>query len=416
MTARQLFYRRLRQEWTYQYKAWRSAIDWTVMLYFIVPGLLFAGGYYATLWREVPSWMQFVPLPGAIVLLYLFASLGTVRVFLEEGDQLFLRQKPLWIHTIRSFGIRYSLIGQTLFTALLAVVALPLLAGAYKLDAVQLTGIFMLTALFKMVLSLVRSMLTLRFRSWRRVLLLIASFVLGGIAYVGLQLTLWNTPFLLLGSSLTVMLLLAAAIRLRLSMRGSFEQELHNEGIEKMKVTAMLLGDLAEKPPLIRRKRPLLFRNSGQLFRKKTPANGLTEFAVKSFLRQWKQVQMVLQYTAAGSYAILAAPIVLKWIALGLLLVPFGAWLNVFWRDVETAGFVELFRWKPKDLLNAASKTKLAIMLPSFWVWCAIAGWSTFGWWGALLMLPVGFGVVYGFVNMLALWSKRKRKSPVEYS
>lgn len=414
MTPRQLFYRRLRQEWTYQYKAWRSAIDWTVMLYFIVPGLLFAGGYYATLWREVPGWMQVVPLPVLFVLLYLFASLGTIRVFLEEGDQLFLRQKPLWIHTIRSCGIGYSFIGQALFTLLTAVILLPLLIGAYKLDAVQLTGMFLLTVLFKMLLSLARNILTLRFRSWRKVLLSITTFILGGIAYIGLQTAFWSTPLLLLGSCLVTGLLLVVAIRLRLKMRSSFEQELHNEGVGKMKITAMLLGDFAEKPPLIRRKRPLLFRSSGHLFRKKTAVNGLTEFAVKSFIRQWKQVRMVLQYTAAGTYAVIAAPLILKWIALGLLLVPFGAWLNIFWRDVETAGFVELFRWKPIDLLYAASKTKLIIMLPSFIIWSAIVGWSTFGWWGALLMVPVGYGILYGFVHMLALWSKRK--SPVEYS
>lgn len=88
-----LFWRRVTAHWKNQRDNLATVVDWIVMLYIIVPGLLLGGGLYRELWTSpLPGWAQFFPLQAVVgILLFMFS--GRVLLFLEEADVLFLRQQ-----------------------------------------------------------------------------------------------------------------------------------------------------------------------------------------------------------------------------------------------------------------------------------------------------------------------------------
>jgi len=116
---------RVARHWRVQYRMWKTALDWTVWLYFIVPGLAVGGGIWLDWWREPPLWLAglhegWMAAPFAVL-----AMSGRLRVFLEDADVLFLRQRPAWERGLKAFGIAYSfgmhLVSAALVLSLLSV-------------------------------------------------------------------------------------------------------------------------------------------------------------------------------------------------------------------------------------------------------------------------------------------------------
>lgn len=104
ITPTQLFFRRVGSDWRYQYGVWKTAVDWTVALYIVIPAVLIGLNGYALLWKNQYGWMEGVPFSWLLISLYLFAWSGRIRTFMEEGDQLFLLQRKGWVRRIIALG------------------------------------------------------------------------------------------------------------------------------------------------------------------------------------------------------------------------------------------------------------------------------------------------------------------------
>jgi ABC-2 type transport system permease protein len=116
MTPKRLFWRRLLSEWRLKRTAWSTTIDWTVALYIIIPGLIIATVSYIRLWNQLPTWAVGLPTAIPLLLISLYTWTGTIRLFLEEPDQLFLLQHREWTLQIMSCGIGYSAVCSLLTT------------------------------------------------------------------------------------------------------------------------------------------------------------------------------------------------------------------------------------------------------------------------------------------------------------
>ena len=103
-----LFWRRVTAHWKNQRDNLATVVDWIVMLYIIVPGLLLGGGLYRELWTSpLPGWAQFFPRRRWQAFCSLCSQAESL-LFLEEADVLFLRQRRGWMKGLMIRGMAYS--------------------------------------------------------------------------------------------------------------------------------------------------------------------------------------------------------------------------------------------------------------------------------------------------------------------
>lgn len=112
MTAATLFWHRLIQNFRVQVKSWRLGIDWTVLIYTVIPAVIVSVAVYRSWWTELPIWMSKLPFEGLLLIFYIFTWMGSIRLFIEEADQLFLLQKRAVYFSLRRYGLIYSLQSQ----------------------------------------------------------------------------------------------------------------------------------------------------------------------------------------------------------------------------------------------------------------------------------------------------------------
>lgn len=60
-----IFRRRLVSHWSYQRSNIGAVVDWVIMLYILIPGLLLGIGLYRDfLTRPLPAWIELIPFQG----------------------------------------------------------------------------------------------------------------------------------------------------------------------------------------------------------------------------------------------------------------------------------------------------------------------------------------------------------------
>lgn len=108
MTPSKLFVKRLLAELKFRFNIWKIVVDWTVALYIVIPLLFVGGRQYLLLWKNPPAFLNLLPVELLFLLCYLLAWSGSMRVFLREGDQLFLISQERWVKSIIAYGLSYS--------------------------------------------------------------------------------------------------------------------------------------------------------------------------------------------------------------------------------------------------------------------------------------------------------------------
>jgi ABC-2 type transport system permease protein len=167
LTPDKLFLKRLAAHGKFQWSVFRLVVDWVIALYFVVPVLIIAGFQYHSWWSAAPVWIERIPYALVVLILYRVATMGTVRLFVEEADQLFLLQHPRWIPRLKQLGMAYSfLFHLTLSAAIIALLA-PLLLVHYLLTPGQLVLLFVYLTVFRNLSAFLKHFLSLRYVGWR---------------------------------------------------------------------------------------------------------------------------------------------------------------------------------------------------------------------------------------------------------
>lgn len=399
-----LFRRRLLQHWKFQYGVWRIAIDWTVMLYLLIPGLLIGGYFYKSWWQEMPSWSEPVPFILLIGIVFLLCWTSSLRLFIEAPDQLFLRQQASWIQTLIRRGLMYSTIWHLFFGAVLVMLFAPFLVNRYGLTTQQLILFMALTMLLKTTLAFARNLVNGRLVGWLRWVTMVALFFLVGLGFrYTVVYILPNTTWGLAVIMAALVVVWVLLFRERLARHGRFLEDVRQEELQQMKVVVLLLGNYVDKKIKTRRTRPWIFRTSQQIFKERNSVHGLTELCVKSFIRSNQQLRLYVQFTGLCIVAVLMVPVTIKWIIWIILAFPFAYWLSLYWKKTASASYLRMFHWREPDLAEASRKSVLLLMLPGYLLVGLVVGILSGTWMTGIVALGLGIAIAFMATSLISL-------------
>src|SRR5690625_1617183 len=103
-----VFFRRLRDRFRFQRKVLDLVFDWTVIVYILLPALIIIAMMYRSTFITLPLWMDVLPVEFILFIAYITVWLGSVRLFVEEADQLFLLQKQSAYEALKRYGLQFS--------------------------------------------------------------------------------------------------------------------------------------------------------------------------------------------------------------------------------------------------------------------------------------------------------------------
>lgn len=380
-----LFWFRLKKEWHYQYDAFRSAVDWIIWLYIIVPIIALVFYQYYLLWQGTASWVEWVPLPFLFLFLFILCWTGCIRLFLTEGDLLFLRQNKKWQTALMRFGILYSIVLNILFTMVISVIVIPILY-LYAHYSIYHIGLFLsFLLLYRLFIQFTKQIVFVSFSGLQliaiKVVLFIASLTVYGIFYQ--ESTLVQLFILCI-----VIIILPLLYRIRMKRTWCFFEDCVREGQQRLKITSIFIqaSGYQSTKPLFKRERPLLFYNSASLFKRRNNRNLLRELLLKFILRGKNRFAHLYQITIICILAIVFVPFWVKW-----LVLLFGIYCVIhltrsYWKEVTSHSFYRLYRTENKEEIDKAVKDVIFfITVPSIFSFGFVAGLT-------------GFSLLYGFL------------------
>lgn len=146
MTALQLLRKRIGDDRRYKVRDLRTALDWTVWLYILVPALVIGVAYYHSWWLIAPAWLAGVPEQAVLFPLFLIATTWSLRIYTEEADQVYLLQNVALNKGLKKWGIAHSLGKGVLVTSFGIGLALPFLVTGWgwSMERIVVTGLFVL--------------------------------------------------------------------------------------------------------------------------------------------------------------------------------------------------------------------------------------------------------------------------------
>ncbi|MEC0309903.1 ABC transporter permease [Paenibacillus lautus] len=377
-----LFWRRVTAHWKNQRDNLATVVDWIVMLYIIVPGLLLGGGLYRELWTSpLPGWSQFFPLQAvAGILLFMFS--GRVLLFLEEADVLFLRQQRGWMKGLMIRGMAYSHTVSAIKGLVVTVLVLPILVREHEITGIALVTLLVITAVCAWCANLSTAMIRSSYKGWRKyVMTYLVRWLSFGL--LALLVTFWLESYMVLwAAALILLMVLLLLSRKRLAMQGTFIADAREDAKTRVQLTEKLLVQAVGKPPSVRSK-TWFMRKSGRLF-KGTPEKRLADAGLKAILRHPESLLLYIQITLVGIPAVWLPPPIIKIIVYLALVLMMSYWLNTRWAVFAKAEFMQVLPFTNQQHRSAgvlAVRTLLA--LPAF-LYSLVAGLTllqgTMGW------------------------------------
>lgn len=202
-----LLWRRVTAHWKNQRDNLATVVDWVVMLYIIVPGLLLGGGLYRELWTSpLPGWVQFLPLQAVVgILLFMFS--GRVLLFFEEADTLYLRQQREWMKGLMIGGMAYSHAVSTIKGLIISVLALPILVREHEITGTALMTLLAVTVVCAWCANLWTAMIRSRYKGWRKHLM---TYVVRWLSFglLTLLVTFWLQSYVVIWAAVLLLLIL----------------------------------------------------------------------------------------------------------------------------------------------------------------------------------------------------------------
>ncbi|MEC1586809.1 ABC transporter permease [Bacillus spizizenii] len=318
MNGRTLFFRRLFDYYRYQFKVFHAVIDWTVALYIVLPALAFVIYQYIDLmngrglfyeWSEMMEWRWLYAVCVLIV------CTGSIHTFLMEADKVFLLQKKEIIYQLKQYALMYSFLVTLAKWLLLFFIVLPFISHITLAES---------TALLCYLFGLHTAFLALkqdRIRKPRSISRRIAEILFRAVLFSGSAVLIVFTEWRLL-ALIGILFLIFAFVRgwKKTALFSAFEAEVTEEKKSRLALAGlvMMMSQEAGIPKVkdrLRRK-PLLYRNSKRIFKRRTILTGYKELFFKVTLRNGEYARQMYMLLSAFTVLIFVSPIWLKLIAL----------------------------------------------------------------------------------------------------
>ena len=407
MTVTRLLFRRLVSDWKYQYQVWRTAVDWIVALYIVIPFFAIFLNYYLMWWRKAPEWLIYIPLNALIGIILVFAWSGTIRIFVEEADQLFLLQRKAWISRIIKYSLGYSVIYNFVLTSLLLIILAPFLLLHYGFSLIGVIWLTVFVFVLKNCMNLTKQLVELRFKGWSQRIVSWAIFILTGVYVRESVLLLFSRLGLFYLALFVLLSMLGILLYRRVKLRGTFFGDVASEQTARLRLAKYMLQKMKTyvKKPRTSRKRPLLFRNSNLLFKERNPVNGLVEMYLKSKLRNDKDVMFYLQMLGVSIFFILIFPPDYGWLLWFVFSIMITNFVLLFWQEVIKDPFVCLFPWLPETKSVAMRRALFFMALPGQLILGVLVVVKTHSWLGGLGIVPITILIGYYIAKKISLRS-----------
>ncbi|QQZ63137.1 ABC transporter permease [Paenibacillus sonchi] len=401
-TAPKLFKRRLFSHFREQSAIIRTAADWTVLLYIIIPGGLLGGRFYYGFWNhELPAWTADLPFALILALLSILIANGGLVLLLQEGDLLFLRQRENWIRTIVLRGTIYSLAVTSLKMAAVYAILLPFIVRGYGVSPAAAWALLVMTLACSWCVKLLGHIVKVQRQGFRRWLWLIPAVTVPCGIYIRAGLFWKDSPSLLLLVAAVLAVVTVWAIRYRLRLSGTFMNDVREDYKQRMRIAALLLRGVLDKPRPTRYK-PWIFRKSQPLLKSKTPESRFTAAAIKALVRNPAHLKLYLSFTGVGLIAVFIVPSLLKWLIFALLVALMAYWLSSFWLLFSGDDYIGILPFTKEQKAVAGSKTLPLLLLPFSLLCSAVICTQLYGWLGLVLFIPVGGIAGYLIANMFS--------------
>ncbi|UII55250.1 ABC transporter permease [Cytobacillus spongiae] len=339
MSAGKLLTRRIKNDLKFQYEVFRSISDWTIVVYILIPIMVFVTIQYDSWWNEAPSWIEGVPLLTVLCAVYILMWNGMLRSYLQEADQIFLVKNQGLYLRMKRLAYLLAICKQTIFVVILYGIISPILLNYYRFVPIEWAiYLFYFIGLNWFIVTIKYELKKIQ-RKFIRIIVSIISFIiigqiLGAMYFLVQQREFWLS---------TIVTITTFAISLHRTMnlanyKGEIPLEISIEREAKLKYIQFIYQlsfDIEKvKPPSS--EKPLLYRNSKRMFkRNRTPVKGMVELFLKVFMRNSSYWLTYLQTCSVSLVAIIVVPpLWMKGLIFALMVLMLVYWLELIFEKI----------------------------------------------------------------------------------
>lgn len=311
MKSRQLFNHRVIRNWKFQSQVFRSVTDWTVVLYILIPALIFCIAIYLSWWKELPVWLDNIPFIIPFFVLYLLSWSGNIRTFIVEADKVFLVKNQDLLRGLKRRAYLYSFLQQILVLCAGISCLLPFLLHYYLLSWQEIVVLFVYFSSLQACLLFLKYQIRKIISTFQKSVILLCLFLVFNWFSQWIYSIVVNGYHFPVYAISIVILILSIILSLKaISKIGSLDMHIAMEQERKTNLTQFIFmaAPQLEKPVVIRRKKPLLFRNSQRIFKKRTPINALIELFMKIVVRNSSYLYGYFMLINSTTWAIILLP------------------------------------------------------------------------------------------------------------
>ena len=379
MRGYQLTFNRIKQDWQYQSSILQSVFDWTIIVYILIPTIVFAGAAYISWWSTVPEMLNgFSPLMY-FLLCYLICWQGKIRTFMEDADQLYLLQYSKKVIEIRCIAALYSLFLLLIKWVLVFGLLYPITNHFEEIGIGQLVSVMIY--LFSLNVLLVGyQQVVYHFHFFRKLLLDGVVFIL----FAFLTLILFKQINIL---SLLMLAFIFACLAIWHIRRYQLQYKTFHTDVEKEKGNKINLSKFIfsinpeiQMPKVKKAKKRswILWRNSNRIYLDRSPENGVTELFIKAFFREKSNIFSYMQLVSVTTMIIFITPIWLKWLIFIAFWFFFREWLLLLFKDIlKQNPYLAIDYGNKEYIFRAQKKCEKLFVLPGFIFILFITGLST---------------------------------------
>ncbi|WP_079478970.1 ABC transporter permease [Halobacillus salinus] len=345
MAGFQLFKKRLVHDFQEQMKPVRSILDWSVLLYIVVPSMIVFPFFYVDAWENVHLyWGDEVPFIFLTGLFLLVASRGNIRTYVWEADLIYLLQQKRLLRELKRYGFLISLLSVLLRNLVIVFIALPVLSIIYGLDYPDILCFLTIIGAYQLTILTVKKVFSKKLWKW---LLTAIMF----IAYINMIEFLTPSVYGFIGLIILVTLVL---LHMNLAKNTRWLlNEMRIEQRERSKYSLLILKHSVEveKASHNYNKKPVvLFRNSSRIFKKRNRENGVLELQLKAFLRDRNYMISYAQLMGLTCFALTIVPFWVKIIIYGSFIFFIRYWAGVISRKMLMDQFFQVVPLKNAKL------------------------------------------------------------------
>ncbi|PWA09744.1 hypothetical protein DCC39_12320 [Pueribacillus theae] len=361
MSGRQLFRKRLIQEWKFQWGVLRSVFDWTIILYMAIPAMILIPFLYADVWKNIHLyWSEEFPFSILLLLVLLLSTRGNFRTYVREADLLYVIQRKKLFYQLKLHSFLFSVFQLVAGVALIFIVILPIVIRIYQFSPMEVLLLFLEICAFRLLFLTLKKIMNRALYKW----------IFFPLTFIVTARVILYTDSVILGVLSIVIIFIIVMFHLTKIIKTNrlFYKEIEIEHAERIRYIKLILNFSmeVEKEITDQRKKPVvLFRKSRRIFKKRNSENGLLELLIKAFLRNKSHLILYCQFVIVTMYAITVSPVVLKWIVFLCSCFAVNDWLKALYTKMLDNSFFAVVPFE-QELTNVVwFRFKRWIALPA---------------------------------------------------